>query len=256
MKKMKEFKSICFVFLKFPVSNLFSASDLGFRISTDPLANSSFPLSCVRVESRFPLRPARFWTMGNPVFSLSSCVRVGGYFLLRPAEMPHFCEDERKGPSQKLVSRMGRSFQIQGRNPGRSPFMNFMIFVVKLNPVYLVKKNVKICVNQCQRIPVKKSALICVICGFILSSFGSFHTRLVPVLALFVHVSIGISPYVFVPQTSFLNQYHGFSPFSGFLNFVFSHLPGVQPHQNGMKTGTTCPAGTASQSQRAVSYSS
>ncbi len=68
--------------------------------------------------------------------------------------------------------------------------------------------------------PVKKSALIRIIRGSIMSLLGFFCTPLVPLLALFVHVSIGIFTYVFLPQTSFLNQYRGFSPFSDFLNFA------------------------------------
>jgi hypothetical protein len=62
-----------------------------------------------------------------------------------------------------------------------------------------------------------------------LSSFDFFCAPLVPLLALFVHVSIGIFPYVFLPQTSFLIQNRGFSPFPDFLIFTISHLPGVQP---------------------------
>jgi hypothetical protein len=42
-----------------------------------------------------------------------------------------------------------------------------------------------------------------------------------------VSISIGIFPYVFVPQTSFLNQKRSFALFSDFLNFMISHLPGV-----------------------------
>ncbi len=131
-EKMKEFKSIRFVFLKFPDSNLFSASYSEFRISTDR-----------------------------------------------------------------------------------------------------VKKTVKIRVDPCQIILSKVRVFSCFSWVSFLSSFGFFCAPLVPVWALFVHVSIGISPYVFLPQTSFPNQKRGKLPVSVFLNFVISHLPGVHVDKKG-----------------------
>jgi hypothetical protein len=60
MKKMKECKSIRFVFLNFPDLNLFSASDLGFRISTDPVKKSV--LICVNQCLKNRTNLASTWT--------------------------------------------------------------------------------------------------------------------------------------------------------------------------------------------------
>jgi hypothetical protein len=65
------------------------------------------------------------------------------------------------------------------------------------------------------------------------SVFGLFGTCLVPVWYRFVSISIGIFPYVFLPQTSFLNQKRRKVSFSDFLNFVISHLPGVHVDKKG-----------------------
>jgi hypothetical protein len=73
------------------------------------------------------------------------------------------------------------------------------------------------------------SSLITCIHVFLSScpSLCRFGTCLIPVSYRFVSISIGIFPYVFVPQTSFPNQKRRKAPFPVFLNFVFSHLPGV-----------------------------
>jgi hypothetical protein len=61
---------------------------------------------------------------------------------------------------------------------------------------------------------------------------GLFGTCFIPVWYRFVSISIGIFPYVFVPQTSFLNQKCGFAPFSDFLNFANIQIPGVHAPRN------------------------
>jgi hypothetical protein len=85
---------------------------------------------------------------------------------------------------------------------------------------------------------VNKSVLIRAIRGFIVPVLCRFGTCLIPVWYRFVSISIGIFPYVFLPQTSFLKQKRGFAPFPDFLIFTNSHLPGVQPvrkHRKGSK---------------------
>jgi hypothetical protein len=69
--------------------------------------------------------------------------------------------------------------------------------------------------------------------GYVRPFLCRFGTCLIPVWYRFVSISIGIFPYVFLPQTSFLNQYCGFASFPVFLNFTNAQMPGVQLHQNG-----------------------
>jgi hypothetical protein len=64
-----------------------------------------------------------------------------------------------------------------------------------------------------------------------------FGTCLISVWYRFVSISIGIFTYVFLPQTSFLTQKRRKAPFSDFLNFVFSHLPGVPDSQTAKLQG-------------------
>ncbi len=73
-----------------------------------------------------------------------------------------------------------------------------------------------------------KSVVIRAIRGFIVALLCRFGTCLVRVWYRFVSISIGIFPYVFLPQTSFLNQKQGKVSFSDFLNFTNIQIPGVQ----------------------------
>jgi hypothetical protein len=66
-------------------------------------------------------------------------------------------------------------------------------------------------------------------------SLCRFGTCLISVSYRFVSISIGIFPYVFVPQTSFLNQKQRKVSFPDFLKSANCHLPGVQPAR-GRKT--------------------
>jgi uncharacterized membrane protein len=95
-----------------------------------------------------------------------------------------------------------------------------------MNQIFFILKHIKISFSSVTS-AAKKSALICVFCGFIMSVLCLFGTCLIPVWYLFVSISIGIFPYVFVPQTLFLNQKRRKAPFPDFLNFTNSHLPGV-----------------------------
>jgi hypothetical protein len=91
--------------------------------------------------------------------------------------------------------------------------------------------------------------------GYVRPFLCRFGTCLIPVWYRFVSISIGIFPYVFLPQTSFLNQKRRKAPVSDFLNFVIFHLPGVQVPQNAVfpsNPGSACPLALSAGSEYSI----